>query len=286
MKRLVKVILGVVVVLVVLALTVVLTLPLTIDPIVKTAASTVGPKVLGVPVSVEKVSLNPFAGRLIISRLVVGNPQGYSDKPAFAADKVDVDLKMTSLLGDVIVIEKIQVDAPAISYEAKDGASNFDAIQANAKKSSEADSNQPPAEIKDAENKPDKKLIIELFALNSAQVSYSSDMTFGNVVTLLLPPVTVRDIGQDSGGVSPAEAVTHIVNAITAGLGQSVTAAAGQASDALKGLFKDSGETTGQGAADTASGAAKGVKDTASEAAKGVSDAAADAAKELKKLFQ
>ncbi len=285
MKKLIKVVIGMIIVLVVLALAVVLTLPFTIDPLVKTAASTMGPKLLGVPVSVEKVSLNPFAGRLVISCLVVGNPQGYSDKPACAVDRVDVDLKMTSLLGDVIVVEKIQVDAPAISYETREGASNFDTIQANVGKASEADTNQPPADAKAAKKKPGKKVIIELFTLNGAQVSYSSGMTFGNVVTLLLPPVTIRDIGKDTSGVSSVDAVTQIFNAITAGLGQAVTASVGQASEALKGLLKDSGEM-GQDVADTASGAAKGFTDAASDAAKGASDAASEAAKELKNIFK
>jgi hypothetical protein len=55
MKKLGKILLGVVVVVVVLLLAVVLTLPMTIGPIVKTAASVGGPKALGVPVSVGDV---------------------------------------------------------------------------------------------------------------------------------------------------------------------------------------------------------------------------------------
>ena len=71
---------GLVVALVVLVLVAVLTLPFTINPIVKTAASLGGPKVLGVAVSVGDVKLSPLAGSLTISQLKVGNPQGYSDK--------------------------------------------------------------------------------------------------------------------------------------------------------------------------------------------------------------
>ena len=45
-----------------------------------------------------------------------------------------------SLLGgDTIVVKKIQVDAPNIAYESKDGVSNFDTIMANAKKSETED---------------------------------------------------------------------------------------------------------------------------------------------------
>ncbi len=285
MKKAVKILVGLLVVLVVLVLVVVLTLPLTINPLVKTAASSLGPKVLGAPVSVEKVSLNPFAGRLVIARLVVGNPPGYSDKPAFAVDTVDVDLKMTSLLGDVIVVEKIQVDAPAISYETKEGAANFDVIQANAKKSSEADTNQLPAEAKSAEKKPGKKVIIDLFELNGAKVSYASGLTLGQSVTLPLPAITLRDIGKDSGGASFVEAIGKVLDAIVGGLGQAVAAAAGQAGDLLKGAAGTASDAA-QGAADTASDAAQSVGAAAGEAAKGVSDAASDAADTVKNLFK
>lgn len=285
MKKAVKVIIGVLVVLVVLAAAVVLTLPLTINPIVKTAVATAGPKVLGVPVSVGKVSLNPFAGRLIIAQLSVGNPPGYSDQPAFAVEKVDVDLKMTSLLGDVIVVEAIRVDDPAISYETKEGASNFETIQANVGKSSEADASQTPADAKAAEKKTGKKVIIDLFALNGARVSYASVFTLGKAVTLPLPAVTIRDIGRDSGGASFMEATSRIINEILGGLGKAATAAAGQAGDALMGALKGSSGAA-KGAADGDSDAVKAAGNAASDAAKGVSDAASGAAKEIQNLFK
>ncbi len=306
MKKFFRVLVGVIVVLVGLVLVVVLTLPLTINPLVKSAASTLGPKVLGVPVAVGKVALNPFAGRLIISQLSVGNPKGYSERAMFAVDKVDVDLKMTSLLGDVIEVEKIQVDAPAISYETRDGAANFDALQANAQKSADESKAPPAAEAKSAEQqptekKPGKKVIIELFALNDAKVAYSSGLTLGKSVTLPLPSITLRDIGKESGGASFMEATTKIVNAIVGGLGQAATAAAGQAGDLLKGAAGTASDAA-QGAADTAAGAAKsagaalknsgvtnalqGMSKGMSGAARGVTNAAAEAAKNLKKMFK
>lgn len=290
MKKLVKWILGAVVVLVVLVLVVILTLPLTINPLVKTAASTMGPKVLGVPVAVGKVALQPLAGRLIISQLSIGNPKGYSDKPMFAVDKVELGLDTFSLMSDVIVVRKIQVDAPAISYEIKDGVANFDAIQANAKKYADANTNQPPAdaasaEKQPAEKKPGKKVVIDLFALNDARVAYSSAMTLGKSVTLPLPSVTARDIGKDSGGASFADATTKIIDAVVGGLGQAVSAAAGQSAEALKGAGNAATDAA-KGAANTASDAAKSVTGVAGGAAKGASEAASEAAGKVKGLFK
>lgn len=289
MKKLVKVILGVIVVLVVLALIALFTLPYTIDPIVKTAASTGGPKLLGVPVSVGNVALSPLAGRMTISKLTVGNPKGYSENLALSVDLVDVELDVFSLMSDTILVKRIQIDVPAISYETREGKSNFDAIQANIKKSSEEDKTKPPADQAAVEKKPGKKVIVELFALNNAKVSYASALTLGQAVTLPLPSVTVRDIGKASGGTSFTDAVTKIINEIGDDLVQAVAKAAGQAPEALKNAIKDSSEAakaaanaaadTAKDAAKTATDTARNTADTASDAAKSVSGAAGDATK-------
>jgi len=254
MKKVAKILIGIVVAIVALLVVAIVTLPLTIAPIVKTAASVGGPKVLGVQVSVGDVKLSPLAGTLVVSKLVVGNPKGYSEKPSFAVDKVDVELNIRSLLSDTIIVKKIQVDAPAISYETKDGTANFDAILANAKKS-ESEEKAKKAETKD-EKKAGKKVVIELFALNGAKLSYASAITFGKSITLPLPSLTLKDIGKESGGTSPVEAVTEIVNKIVSSVGEAVSSVANKTGDLLK------------------------------DAASGTTNAAKDAVGSLKKLFK
>ena len=307
MKKLGKILMWLVIVVVVVLLVAVLTLPMTIGPIVKTAASVGGPKALGVPVSVGDVKLNALAGNLTVSQVKVGNPQGYSDRDAFAVDKVEVGLNMRSLLSDTIVVRKIQIDAPAISFESKDGKSNFDAMMANTKKASEEEKQKT-----EKEKKPGKKVVIEEFSLNNAKVSYASGITLGKSITVPLPSLVIRDIGKKSGGATAADALTEVINGILGGLSQAVTGISGAASDLLKGvsgaadgLLKGAGDATKgatdalkgvtDGASDAASGAAKALKDVAggatdaaSGAAKGVTDAlksltggsAADGAKE------
>ena len=287
MKKLGKVLISVVVVLVVLVLALILTLPLTIGPIVKTAASVGGPKALGVPVSVGDVKLNPLAGNLTISQVKVGNPKGYSDKDAFAVDKVEVGLKLGSLMSDTIVVRKIQIDAPAISFESKDGKSNFDAMLANSKKSAEEEKAKKPGE-----KKAGKKVIIEVFSLNNAKISYASGLTMGKALTVPLPSLTLKDIGKSSGGASAVDALTEVINGILGGLTEAITGAAGAAGDLLKG-FGNSASGAAKGATDAMKNAAGGAKDAAGDAvkaaedaAKSAGDAAKDAAKTFKKLFK
>lgn len=285
MKKLMKLLFGLVVALVVLVLVAVLTLPFWISPAVKKAAAVGGPMVLGVPVSVGAVSLSPLTGSMTISQLSVGNPKGYSDRPAFAVDKVDVGLNLRSLMGDTIVVKKIQIDAPAISFESKDGVSNFDAILAHAKKSEK----EEKAKAKPTgEKKPSKKVVIETFALNNAKVCCMASWTFGKPITIPLPVIALKDIGKESGGTTPVEAVTEVINAIVSSLSQAVTAMAGQVGDLLNGSLKEAEKAT-QGITDALKGSTNGAADaakSASEAAEGATKAAKDAAKSLKKLFK
>ena len=289
MKKLMKILLGVVVVLVVVLLVGVLTLPFTIGPVVRTAAVLGGPVALGVPVSVGDVKLRPLLGVLTISQVKVGNPEGYSKNKAFAVEKVEIGLKTSSLFSDTIEITKIQIDAPAISYESKDGKSNFDTMLANAKKNAEEQKAKKPNERRST-----RKVIIDEFSLNSGKVSVTSGLTLGKAMMIPLPSVTVRDIGKASGGASFADALTQVINGILNGLTQAITGAAGAAADMLKGLegVATKGVTdAAKGATDSLKGAASGATDAASDsvkaaeaAAKGAADAAKDAANSLKKL--
>lgn len=288
MKKMIKILLGIVIVVVVLLLAAILTLPMTIGPIVKTAASVGGPKALGVPVSVGDVKLSPFAGSLMISQVKIGNPKGYSENDAFAVDKVEVGLNIRSLLSDTIVVRKIQIDAPAITYDNKDGRSNFDTMLANVKKASEEEEKAK----KSGEKKAGKKVVIEEFTLNGAKVSLASGITMGRALTIPLPSVTVRDIGKATGGASFVDALTEVINGILKGLTQAMTAAAGAAGDLLKGAGGAATEAA-KGATDTlrnatggATNAAADAAKAAEDAAKGATDAAKDAAKSLKSLFK
>ena len=237
MKKVIKIIVGIVVVLIILLLGAILSLPVTIGPLVKSAAAAGGPKVLGVDVSIGDVKLKPLAGQLIISDVKVGNPKGYSEKDSFAVKTVDIDLKIGSILkGDTIYIEKILIEAPEISYETKDGASNFDTMLAKAKSAEKEE--ESDASKDDADKKPKKKVVIEEFILNGSKVSYASALTFGKPITIPLPPVTVRDIGKADGGASMIEALNQVITSIVGGLKDAITKLATGSVDALKGISK------------------------------------------------
>ena len=205
MKKVIKIIVGIVVVLLILVIGFIVSLPVTIGPMVKKAAAAGGPRVLGVSMSIGDVKLRPIAGQLTISDLKIGNPEGYSEKDSFAVKTVDIVLDTKSIIrGDTIYIEKILIDAPAILFETKDGKSNFDKMLEKAQK---AEKEQKEKDAKDADGKPSKKVVINEFMLKDSKLAYSSELTFGKPIIIPLPTVNVNDIGKGSGGVTGVEAL-------------------------------------------------------------------------------
>ena len=65
----------------------------------KTAAEKIGPVVLGVPVKVEKVSVNVFNGSFGLKGLRVDNLPGYSSDPLVALGELRVAVNVSSLFG-------------------------------------------------------------------------------------------------------------------------------------------------------------------------------------------
>ncbi|MDD2598019.1 MAG: AsmA family protein [Kiritimatiellae bacterium] len=294
MKKIVKILVGIFVVLLVVLLGAVLTLPLTIAPLVKGAAATFGPKVLGVDVSIGDVKLRPIAGQLTISDIKIGNPKGYSAKDAFAVKTIDINLKTVSLVkGDVIQIKKILIDAPEISYETKDGRSNFDTMLAKAQSAEKSEDEKTAKDSPD--KKATKKVIIDEFVLTGSKVSYASSLTFNKPITLPLPPVKINDIGKASGGASMIEALNQVFGSIVGGLRDAITKLATGSTDAIKGVSKAATDALGnvaKGGSEAVGDISKKASDAAGSLGKGASDAAGaageavkDTSKKLKGLF-
>lgn len=228
--------------------------------IIKAGVTTMGPKIAGVPMELEKVVVNPLSGVVHIKGLLIGNPEGFNTPSAMELGEFKVDLKMSSLLSDTIVIKQILINEPQITYEKSLKSSNLAALQENLapKETTEpapAETEQPAEKTKSA-----KKVVIEDFQLNSAKVNVTITALGGKKLTIPLPPIHMTDIGKDSGGASPAEVISEVFSSITGAVTKAVTSAGDFAGDALK--------------------SAGGV---ATDAAKGATDAAKSAADSIKK---
>lgn len=265
MKRVAKVVLGLVLVVLLILVVVILAL----DSIVKGSINTAAPKLLGVNTHVESVSIRPFKGIVHLKNLTLANPEGYNtDKYLFAVNEFYVSVDMASLFSDTIKVHKILINAPGCTYEVKSGTSNIDALIAKINKGKAAQQEkqaEQQAPQQPQEKKAGKKIIIDEISLKDTRLAYSSSMTAGTFLTIPIPTITIKDIGKGKDGESFSDALTDVFNKILTSFGSAIAGAGELAGKALgEGL---------KGATDAVKASSDAVKASSDALDSGVKDA-------------
>ena len=273
--------------------------PLWIGPVAKTAANIVVPKITGTPFRISELHVNPYSGYMHVGGVVLENPSFFKAREAFTLGNLDIKMSVPSLLTDVIKIKEIAVSDIFVAYISEKGTNNFDVIASNAsgEEKSEIPNEQPSrqvsssetsaapdrmkadspsadvagsakrneaaapvaAEDKSAQGESSKKVEIEHLSINNLSVK----MGF---LRIPLPPISLSDIGKNSGGVSFMELWTEILAVVIKSAG------------AVGGAVKDLGTSLFNGATNATEGAANVLLDAGSSLK--------EAGKSLKNLFK
>jgi len=224
---------------------------------VKGAINGFGPAVMGVPVTLEKVSFRPLAGRIKLTKLHVGNPKGFKTPALFELGEVDIEIDVMSLLRDTIVIHRMAVVAPHITYERALLDSNFGVMV----KQLQGGAEEKNPEENAAAAKPQKngkKVVIEELIITDPSLNVSVTAAGGHSIPVKLGKVALRDIGKEHGGVTFTDAIKIIFSIITSNVENAVLGAGD--------LIGTTGKTIGSGTkavggavADGASSVVKGI---------------------------
>ena len=207
---------------------------------VRHAVVTYGPDFTQTTVALEKVEISPLSGSGRITGFEIGNPQGYSDKAAFKVEDIEIKVSIPSIIGDHIVIERIYINRPAISYETNLRTNNLKVIQDNINAAIGAAEKTPAKENSEPSN---LKVEVKEFVLENAQISLSA---LGTGTSLPMPTIRLTNIGSIEGGVTPDQIVSAVFNAIMQNVAIAVRDNAGEllkggsikdAGKKLKGLF-------------------------------------------------
>lgn len=171
-----------------------------LNGLVKTAIEKYGSEMTQARVSVSGVDLSPTDGKGALSRLSLGNPKGFKTDHAFNVGLIELALEPASLVEEVILIRKINIDAPDIIFEKSDSGTNFDAIQRNVERYLGAGKKADKKE-----HSPSKKMIIDSLVIRNAKVNYNGLLDFK------LPDIELRNIGKKSGGATSAQVTKAII---------------------------------------------------------------------------
>jgi hypothetical protein len=238
----------VLVVLVVIALALVF---FNLNSIVKKGVETVGPQLTKVEVKLGSATLSPMNGNGELNKLFVGNPKDYKTPSAIEVGNIKVAVKLRSILSDTIVIDEVNIQAPAITFEGGLGGNNLMDILKNLEGAPE--DVKPTPEGKPA-SEGGKKFFVKDVVINDGKIHISITGMGGKTMTVPLPPIHLTNIGSENNGVTAAQLCKEILKPLIASavksgaeaistdalkdLGKGASEKAGKAVEGLKGLFK------------------------------------------------
>lgn len=219
-----------------------------LDSLVEAAIEQYGSQVTRTPVEVDGVKLALTSGQGTISGIRVGNPAGFSREHIFTLGNVSVAIDPKTVTEDVVIIDKVLIQAPQIFYEINSqGQSNVDVLKKNVQQTStggaKADGDKAAKETRVII----RKLIIEQGEID-ARIAALGDKD----LSTNLPRIELTDIGKGSGGATPAEVGEKLANTLIQRIGPAV---------ANLGVGKYLGKTAEQAKALLEGGAADAVKD-------------------------
>jgi uncharacterized protein involved in outer membrane biogenesis len=193
-----------------------------VNAIVKAGVETMGPQILGVPVTIEEVDISLLSGgsnlQGSLTGLLIKNPEGFHTDHAFSLPTIRARIDQNSILTDTILIDEIVIDGPVIIFEESlNGNSNLGTIQKRIKGFSEKDRTNNPAEQNKArasESDEAKKVQINRFIFKNAKIHLSVTALQGQTLTLKLPDIQLQGIGEEAGGITLEQASAEIFEGV------------------------------------------------------------------------
>lgn len=199
-----------------------------LDSGIKKAVETFGPDYTLTRVELNDVSLSPLSGKGSLSGLAVGNPQGFSDANAFYLGEIAVAVDTQTLSGDPVIIHRVRIVAPQITFEQGKNGTNLEQLLRNIEQSTGTANASSSSEDTSVEGES-KKIIIKDLQVSGGRVSYINPLLAGKTLELALPDIQMSGIGEKSNGATGAEVAKLLIAAIS----KSASSAISQA-DVLK----------------------------------------------------
>jgi len=179
------------------------------DTILKGGIETAGSSVLQTDVTVGSVGVSPLSGSGGIQQLRIANPAGFNEPYAMELGGLDVAIDTGSVFSDVIVIDRIIIEQPVITYETRITTDNIRALLDNIG----GGSGQQQPENGAAGS--GKRIVIRDFQMLNPQVRVASAIGSADAT---IPDLRLQNIGEENAAVTVAEAGRQIFEALSAQL--------------------------------------------------------------------
>ncbi|TQV80778.1 hypothetical protein [Denitrobaculum tricleocarpae] len=252
-----------------------------IGSVVKAAVEKIGSDLTQTTVRLDDAQISLTDGRGSLHGLHMTNPSGFEDTDAFAFELIAVQVDLTTITSDVVVIDEIIVEKPRIRYEIGQKGTNIDTIRGNVESQQSAGTS--------SDDGPGRSFIIKNLYLRDGTVSVAATGLFDEQLAVPLPDIHLTDVGQDGAGASPGDIVEQTLAAVGSGITTAVAdvdldsirrGAEDLATDAGE-VIEDAAEETGKAASDVGEAIGEGAE----QAGEAISEGAESAGEAIKSLF-
>jgi ABC-type transporter MlaC component len=171
-----------------------------VNNLIKEQIEQVGTKITEQSVTVASVEMKLLEGSGTINGLVLPNPAKYTAPSLFSLNEVTLDINLTSLTTDLIIIDRIILNKPEAVVEFTENAgSNIQDILDAIKKNTASTNQTEPEEKTTPENSVDPIVRVNKFVL--AGVALTVDLTkLGNKAhQATLADIVLTNIGGEAG---------------------------------------------------------------------------------------
>ena len=173
-------------------------------------------------VSLAQVKLNLKEGVGVLNNYQQGNPLGFQTKYAFRFDQAELDIDVSSILDDVVIIERVFINHANILYEFNDGKTNFVELKKNLdknlKKKNSDKENKPIGEqdkiSSQSQTQQSKKIIIRSFEMINTEVEAAMPFASSQTLSVQLPNIKLNNIGAKENGLLADELMRVFVDSM------------------------------------------------------------------------
>lgn len=176
---------------------------------------------LGVPATLDSMSIGLFSGQAGLKGFTVKNPPGFSGAHFLRLGSGDVGVSLGSLLSDRVVVPKIHLRGIDLSLEQSDSGTNLMAILGHLDRGEgSSPTSQTPSSTPPDSETPGKRFVVEEILIEDIRVSGTLNVPGLGPKTLAyqVPQIRLQNVGSDSSnGASLAKLSAEIVKAILKG---------------------------------------------------------------------
>ena len=193
-----------------------------LDDFIKSYMVEYGSKMTKTDVEVDSVKTDISKGEIIINRVGIENPKGFSYNEAFEVKKVKIQVNKDSLNQDVIEIPLVLINNPEIIYEYNGKKTNFNVLKdniqnyqknvnnsSNEKKIGKVTENKQTKENK--EKKTSKTFFIKELKIVDLEVKARVSSVKKDFLNKKIPLIIIKNIGSETKGASPEFILERVI---------------------------------------------------------------------------